>query len=167
MRRKTQFYDGQPCRRCGSTKRYVSYRACVKCELLKAVQNKEAGIAAERTRRTYAKHTAKQKARVQKWKRENPGKTSENTANRRAAKRKRTPAWLTEDQRRQMRRMYEEAARRTRETGVKWQVDHIVPLLGNGVCGLHVPWNLQLLTGLENQKKGNKILAEAAHQSPD
>jgi hypothetical protein len=127
--------------------------------LLKAVQNRIAGISAERTRRTYAKHTAKQKARVQKWKRENPAKTNENTAKRRAARVKRTPAWLTEDQRRQMRRMYEEAARRTRETGVKWQVDHIIPLLGKTVCGLHVPENLQLLTATENQKKGNKILA--------
>ncbi len=167
MRRKTQFYDGQPCRRCGSTKRYVSYRACVKCALLKSIKNRAAGLSAERTRRAYAKHTAKHKARIQKWKLENPDKTAESTARRRAAKLKRTPAWLTKDQRRQMRRLYEEAARRTRETGVKWQVDHIVPLLGNGVCGLHVPWNLQLLTGLENQKKGNKILAEAADQSPN
>lgn len=51
---------------------------------------------------------------------------------------------------------YREARRKTEETGVQYVVDHIYPLNGERSCGLHVSWNMQVITGAENDSKGNK-----------
>lgn len=56
---------------------------------------------------------------------------------------------------------YAAAQRRTIETGIPHHVDHIYPLQGRGFNGLHVPWNLQILTATENMSKGNRIDASA------
>jgi hypothetical protein len=52
---------------------------------------------------------------------------------------------------------YEIAALRTEMFGFSWHVDHVAPLLGKKVSGLHVPQNLRVIPGLENMSKGNRF----------
>ena len=68
-----------------------------------------------------------------------------------------TPLWLTDAEKQEMADLYLEAATRTIQTGVKHHVDHIIPLQGKTVCGLHVPWNLQVIEAIENLKKSYKF----------
>lgn len=70
----------------------------------------------------------------------------------RAAKLKASPSWLTKEQLLEIESMY------TKAKILNMEVDHIIPLQGKNICGLHVPWNLQLLTRQENASKSNKIL---------
>jgi 5-methylcytosine-specific restriction endonuclease McrA len=78
------------------------------------------------------------------------------------AKRNACPPWVysARDLCDQLRYFYEEAKRLTEQTGIAHHVDHIVPIQGVTVCGLHVPWNLQVLTASENCSKQNRLLEE-------
>lgn len=91
-----------------------------------------------------------------KWLAENKDLTNCRAARRRASKRKATPDWLTDSDNRCIRAIYEMSSRLSECLGVKHHVDHIVPLKGKGVCGLHVPWNLRAIPAKWNFIKGNK-----------
>jgi|HubBroStandDraft_6_1064221.scaffolds.fasta_scaffold09662_5 5-methylcytosine-specific restriction endonuclease McrA len=67
-----------------------------------------------------------------------------------------TPPWLKKEQRLEMELVYRDAAELTLLTGVRHEVDHIHPIKGRKSCGLHVPWNLQVLTWRENNRKRNR-----------
>lgn len=67
-----------------------------------------------------------------------------------------TPSWLSAAQKTEITEIYEEAVIAEQLTGVKHHVDHIEPVRGKDRCGLHVPWNLQILTAEENLSKGNR-----------
>lgn len=90
------------------------------------------------------------------WARNNLGLKRAATARRLAEKIRATPAWADIVA---IKAIYKEAARLTRETGVKHEVDHIIPLRSRVVCGLHVANNLQILTQTENRRKNNRLSA--------
>jgi hypothetical protein len=76
-----------------------------------------------------------------------------------AARRTASPSWLTAIQRAQIMEFYDIAKCLSVQTGVPHHVDHIMPIKGENMCGLHVPWNLQILTQSENCAKKNKVEA--------
>lgn len=68
----------------------------------------------------------------------------------------RVPKWLTKEQLTEIDFFYLYSNWLTKNTGIQHHVDHIVPLKGKKVSGLHVPWNLQVIPAVENLKKHNK-----------
>ncbi len=91
------------------------------------------------------------------WKTLNRGKATANQRARDLAKTKATPQWLTKEQKEAIRDFYWLAKDLEKVSGEKYHVDHIVPLKGVDVCGLHVPWNLQVLPADINITKGNTV----------
>src|ERR1051326_7853586 len=65
-----------------------------------------------------------------------------------------TPKWVNK---KDLLCFYENVQKKTSETGKLYEVDHIVPLKHDLVCGLHVPWNLQILTASKNASKSNSF----------
>ena len=80
-----------------------------------------------------------------------------NAALRDRRSRQATPKWLTAEQRKQIVDIYEHMRDCRAVTGEDYHVDHIVPLRGENICGLHVPWNLQVLPAYVNMSKSNTL----------
>lgn len=88
-----------------------------------------------------------------RWQKQNPEKVNACTAKRRATRKNATPGWANEFF---ISEIYRLAKLRTEFTGIKWHVDHIVPLQSPIVCGLHVECNLQVIPAFENFSKNNR-----------
>jgi hypothetical protein len=99
----------------------------------------------------------KLKAKDAKWAKANPAKRAAKQMRRQAKKLKATPSWLTEEHHGQILEFYELAQELQWLSEEPLQVDHIIPLQGENVSGLHVPWNLQILPKSMNISKGNRF----------
>jgi len=98
------------------------------------------------------------KAYVAEYKKLNPAKANANKAKRKAAKTQRTPNWLTDIDFERIETQYRLAGILTKLHNEPWHVDHVIPLQGKFVSGLHVPSNLQVLRGSENCSKQNNFV---------
>ena len=121
------------------------------------VEHREQVIAAARTR-----PIAQLREYRNVWKENNKSQIRADTKARRRKHREATPPWLTRKQKSEIRQLYQIAITMTQTTGEQYVVDHIVPLRSDVVCGLHVPWNLRVITQEENLKKSNKLLDTSA-----
>ena len=87
----------------------------------------------------------------------NPDKKAAKAAKARADRAQATPPWLTADHLEEIESFYATAKALEQAFGGKYDVDHIFPVKGKTSCGLHVPWNLQVLPASENRRKSNKL----------
>lgn len=77
-------------------------------------------------------------------------KTNKHTMTRSSIVHQATPSWLSTEDKLKIRNMYINCPK-------EHHVDHILPLKGQNISGLHVPWNLQWLPAKVNLSKGNKV----------
>jgi 5-methylcytosine-specific restriction endonuclease McrA len=161
-------------------------KTCKKCNLLKPTslfnkdKTRKDGLhsyckeCASLTKKlAYAKKKDKYIQKAKEWKQNNPAKVvssakktrQKNKAKRRAdwmiyntSKINACPSWLSKEHKTEIENLYkfakflEELSLNT----IEYHVDHVIPLRGKGVCGLHVPWNLQILNAKDNLSKGNR-----------
>jgi hypothetical protein len=169
-----RYFTGKPCKYGHVGQRFVGGGACCTCHAVRCdlrdshterlrkrkyqAKNRDQVNAANRLWR--AKNPAKQKAAQRAWEAVNKGRRAALVRHRQALKLKATPPWLTPEDRAAMRFLYEEALGMTEHFGVHFEVDHIVPLRGKTVCGLHVPWNLQVVSRTANRSKGHAVPTE-------
>jgi 5-methylcytosine-specific restriction endonuclease McrA len=177
------YFTGQPCKH-GHIAPRKTKGACVECLKAEWAQanvtraayfaeyNKsEAGQTAKRGYYERNKEAVKARAQArpaeekirhkQEYKAANPELYKELTNARRRRFRDATPKWLTAEQKMEIRLKYRLAIELSRRLGVPHAVDHIIPLQGEEVCGLHVPWNMEVITQEQNLKKSNKLVDPA------
>lgn len=175
-----------PCRNGHVGERYVRMNNCVECQRRRDQSPEKLSENRIRAREWAKKHPDRFKSRTLAWRKANPHKVKEyrnkwREANiDRARALSRAQAIKYRRARPDLKRHYQ-ALRETRKSGAtpRWvdtsdlkaiyrnapsgmSVDHIIPIANSLVCGLHVPWNLQYLSPVDNSRKKNKFQPQLA-----
>ena len=120
-------------------------------------ENKDVYLERARTLNWIKKNPERNKELKSLWAKNNRGKRASYVAKRRACKLQATPPWLTKAQLQDITDVYQKCVEVSRLTNEVHHVDHIVPLQGKNVCGLHVAWNLEVIPASMNISKSNKF----------
>ena len=168
----------QPCIKCNETRENVEFpirgNTCKTCvsnynaeyraknkehisEQKKAWKLSNKDYVIQRDKCYAAENPEKHRAARAKWNKRNMHIKNALGAGRRTAKLNRTPAWVDSEELWLIKEAYNLATLRTKLFGFSWHVDHIIPLQGKKVSGLHIITNIQVITGRENLVKNNKF----------
>jgi hypothetical protein len=145
---EAHYFTGKPCKYGHISLRHTKCKSCLACRAIKS--QKSRNIESQETK-------LERQKQVRNWFAKNKHMRSVYEAKYQQAKIKRTPKWMSEDDFWMIKEIYELAALRTKMLGFLWHVDHIIPIRGKNVSGLHVPLNLQVIPWIDNVKKSNKF----------
>lgn len=178
-----RYLTGKVCRNGHTAERYTSSGHCVECvasqrkqwqkdnpeqtrRFWKAYQTKNPEKCRAAALRSYYKnpealklwrknHPDKVRMNQYNWRKNHPAAVAAQASRRRAAKLNRTPAWVDNER---VKAYYDVCAFFNDVNGyAKYHVDHIIPLRGARVSGLHVHNNLQVILAEDNLRKGNRV----------
>jgi hypothetical protein len=177
--RGLKFYYIDPCDHGHESVRYVSNGVCKACRDRQYLENRQSKIdkaarwSSENKdkRRVIANaYSNRNRDKLNAWLKANPDKRKKsandwvkrnrayatfNTATYRARKKQATPCWANL---KKIREIYRLCVSISKKTGVKHHVDHVIPLVSDEVCGLHVENNLVVVPAAVNQRKSNKLV---------
>ena len=147
-----KYYTGQSCKHGHISERYMSTRTCIECNDIHNEKWYKENI--EEHRKHNTRWRIKNPEYKKTWNQINSYKCNALTAKSAASKLQRTPPWVDYQK---IEPFYVDAQYLTKETGIKYDVDHIIPLRGKYVSGLHIEINLQVITHIANVIKGNRF----------
>lgn len=153
----THYFTGIPCKHGHVAKRRVKDRVCTECDLVAKKRRVETHPEKTRAykRTQYEKHKEAHLAQKRTYRQSNKGKINALVTKRKARVKLRTPNWADASK---IKAYYEVCAFFNEVNGyTKYHVDHVVPLQGDVVSGLHVQNNLQIIPWLDNIRKKNKF----------
>ena len=155
-KKKGKYGVDSTCKTCEKQRRKSYYEENKEHTLQQAKEWHESNRESETARmKKYRKENRGAVLNAQKaWRDKNPAVMAHHDSKRRSARLQRTPSWANDQL---IAAYYMEAKRLEELTGIKFHVDHIIPLQGELVSGLHVETNLQLLPAHENMGKSNSF----------